>query len=72
MGCGTSKPSTRDDRSGSYKPGGGTIISAGPVFENYVATHQSHSGTVHPITFDYDSDAERQPWLLQTQCATTG
>mgnify|MGYP001981544815 FL=1 len=70
MGCGTSKPLTHDDRSGSYKPGGGTIISAGPVFENYVATHPSHSGKVHPITFDYDSDDESQPWLPQEEKRT--
>ena len=32
-----------------------------PVFEHYVATH--HGGRVHPVTYDYDSDDETQPWL---------
>ena len=67
MGCGASRlPDDRDDRATSkQRTSPRQTIAAGPVFEHYVATH--HGGRVHPVTYDYDSDDETQPWLPQEE-----
>ena len=67
MGCGASRlPDDRDDRATSkQRTPPRQTIAAGPVFEHYVAKH--HGGRVHPVTYDYDSDDETQPWLPQEE-----